>query len=71
VSLVAGGGHDSTPAVVEAMVSAPERAGERVVVVEVANRSEGSLELTGSNRATLEQDLSGRPVKKARVRSKM
>jgi hypothetical protein len=53
------------------MVSAPERAGERVVVVEAANRSEGALELTGLNRATLEQALSGRPVKKARVRSKM
>jgi hypothetical protein len=39
VSLVAGRGHDPTPAVAEAGGSAPKHAGERVVIVEAADRS--------------------------------
>jgi hypothetical protein len=39
VSLIVGGGQNPTPAVVEARVSAPERAGERVATVEAADRS--------------------------------
>jgi hypothetical protein len=80
VSLVAGGGHGPTPAVAEAGGSDPEQAGERVAVVEAVDRSGASLELVGSKhaapeqgskRVAPEQGLSGRPVKKPWVRSKM
>jgi hypothetical protein len=71
VSLVTGGGHDPTPAVVKAGGSAPEQAGERVVVVEAADRSGVAPELAGSKRTAPEQGSLGRLVKKARVCSKM
>jgi hypothetical protein len=71
VSLVAGGGHDPIPAVAEAKRSAPERMEESVVAVEAAGRSGAAPETTGSKRAAPEQGSSVRPVKKARVRSKM
>jgi hypothetical protein len=71
VSLVTGGGHSPTPAVAEAVGSAPEHAGERVVVVEAADRSGTTPELAGSKRAAPEKGSSSRPVKKARVCSKM
>jgi hypothetical protein len=71
VSLVAGGGHNPTPVVVEAEGSAPERAGERVAAVEVADRSGAAPELAGSKCTAPEQGSSDRPVKKARVRYKM
>jgi hypothetical protein len=80
VSLVAGEGQGPSPAVAEAGGSAPERAGERVAAVEVADRSGAAPELAGSKRATPEQGskraapkqgLSGCPVKKPRVRTKM
>jgi hypothetical protein len=51
--------------------SGPERAGERVVIVEAAGRSGAAPELAGSKCAAPEQGSSGRPVKKARVHSKM
>jgi hypothetical protein len=60
--------------------SDPEQAGERVAVVEAVDRSGASLELVGSKhaapeqgskRVAPEQGLSGRPVKKPWVRSKM
>jgi hypothetical protein len=71
VSLVAGGAHDPSPAVAEAREPAPERAGVRVTTVEVVDRSGTAPEVAGSKRTAPEQGLSGRPVKKARVRSKM
>jgi hypothetical protein len=71
VSLVAGGGHGPTPAIAEAGGSAPEQAGKRVVVIEATDRSGAAPELAGSKRTAPEQGSSGRPVKKARVRSKM
>jgi hypothetical protein len=54
--------------------------GEKVATVEVADRSRGAPETTdlsravpeqGSKRAVPEQGMSDRPVKKAKVRSKM
>jgi hypothetical protein len=51
--------------------TAPEQAGERVVIIEVADLSGVAPELAGSKRAAPEQGSSGRPVKKARVHSKM
>jgi hypothetical protein len=71
VSLVTGGGHGPTPVVAEAVGSAPERVGESVVVVEAAGRSGAAPKPTSSKRAAPEQGSSDRPVKKARVRSKM
>jgi hypothetical protein len=81
VSLVASGGHGLTPTVAEAGGTAPEQMGENVAVVDAAGRSGAapetvsservSPESVGSKRAALEQGMSGRPVKKARVRSKM
>jgi hypothetical protein len=71
VSLVAGGGQGSTPAVVKVGGSAPERLGDRSAAVEVADRSGAAPELTGSKRAAPEKGSSGRPTKKSRVRSKM
>jgi hypothetical protein len=49
----------------------PGQPGECSAAVEVAGRSGAAPELVGSKRAALEQGLSGRPVKKSRVRSKM
>jgi hypothetical protein len=51
--------------------SAPEQPGERSTAIEVASRSGVAPELVGSKHTTPEQGLSGRPVKKSRVRSKM
>jgi hypothetical protein len=51
--------------------SAPEHAGERAVVVEAVDRSRAAPELAGSKRTAPEQGQSGRPMKKAQVRSKM
>jgi hypothetical protein len=80
VSLVAGGGQGPTPAVVGAGGSAPERTGEQVAAVEVADRSGAAPESAGPKRAAFElgskrvapeQGLSDHLVKKPRVRSKM
>jgi hypothetical protein len=71
VSLVAGGGQGPTPAVAEAGGSAPEQAAERVVATETADQSGAAPESAGSKRAAPEQGLSGRPMKKPRVGSKM
>jgi hypothetical protein len=71
VSLITSGGHGTTPVVAKAKESAPEQAGERVAVVKAADRSGKASELAGSKRAAPELGSSGRPVKKARVRSKM
>jgi hypothetical protein len=80
VSLVAGGGHGPAPAIAEAGGTAPERMGESVAAVEVAGRSGAALETAGPRRTVPEQGskcvapeqgTSDRPVKKARVRSKM
>jgi hypothetical protein len=71
VSIVGGRGPDMTSAVVEAGGSAPEQAGERIAVVEAVDRRGAAPELAGSKRAAPEQGSSGRPVKKARVHSKM
>jgi hypothetical protein len=65
VSLVAGGGHDPSPAVAEAREPAPERAGVRVATVEVVDRSGTAPEVAGSKRTAPEQGSSGRLVKKA------
>jgi hypothetical protein len=79
VSLVTGGGHGPTPTIVEARVSAPERAGESVATVEAVGRSGAAPEtagpkriapeMAGSKRAAPEQGSSDRLVKRARVRS--
>jgi hypothetical protein len=80
VPLFAGGAHGPNPAVAEAGGTAPEQMGETIAGVEVAGRSGEAPETTGSRRvipeqgskrATPEQGMSDRPVKKARVRSKM
>jgi hypothetical protein len=71
VSLVADGGHGQTPTVAEVGGSTPEQAGERVAFAEAADRSGTAPESAGLKRAVPEQGSSGRPVKKARVRSKM
>jgi hypothetical protein len=80
VSLVTSGGHGPNPAVAEAEGTSPEHMGESVAAVEAAGRSEVAPETTGPRRAvpeqgskcaTPEQGTSDRPVKKARVRSKM
>jgi hypothetical protein len=71
VSLVTAGGHDPTPTVVEAGGSAPEQAGECVIVTEVVVRSRAAPELAGLKHASPEQGSSDLLVKKARVRSKM
>jgi hypothetical protein len=80
VSLVSSGGPGSSPASVEAGGSAPERAREGAAATEAASRS-GAAPMTvgpqravpkqGSKRAAPELGLSDRPVKKARVRSRM
>jgi hypothetical protein len=54
VSLVAGGGHGSTPAVAEDGGSAPERMGESAAAVEVAARSGVAPEMAGLKRAAPE-----------------
>jgi hypothetical protein len=80
VPLIAGGGHGPTPVVAEAGGTALERMGENVVAVEAVDRSREAPETADSSRAipeqgskcaTPEQGMSDRPVKKARVRSKM
>jgi hypothetical protein len=80
VSLVAGGGQGSSPAVVEAGGSAPKCARESAAATEAASRIRVASESAGSWRAAPEQGskraapelgLSDRPVKKARVHSKM
>jgi hypothetical protein len=81
VSLVTSGGHSPTPAVAEVGGTAPEPMGESVATVEAVGRSEAAPEMTGSQcatpksvglkRATPQQGMSDRPVKKARVHSKM
>jgi hypothetical protein len=80
VPLIAGGGHGPTPAIVEVGGTAPKRMGESVAAVEAAGRGGEAPETAdprcavpeqGSKRATPEQGMSDRPVKKAWVRSKM
>jgi hypothetical protein len=71
VSLVAGGGHGPTPAVVEDEGLAPERAGKRIAAVEAVGRSGAAPESAVLKRAAPVQGLSDLPVKKARVRSKV
>jgi hypothetical protein len=80
MSLVAGGGQGSSPAVVGDGGSVPERTREKVAAIEAAGRSGAALETVGSRRAAPDQGLkcaapelglSDRPVKKARVRSTM
>jgi hypothetical protein len=80
VPLVAGEAHGPNPAVAEAGGTAPEQMGENIAAVQVAGRSGEAPETTcsrcvvpeqGSKRAAPEQGMSDRPVKKARVRSKM
>jgi hypothetical protein len=71
VSFVVGGGLSPTPTDVEAEGLASERAGERVAVVEAVGRSGAAPELAGSKRTAPEQGSLDRPVKKARVHSKM
>jgi hypothetical protein len=80
VSLVAGGGQGSSPAVAQARGLAPECARGSATATEVAGQSGAATESVGSRRAAPEHGpkhaapelgLSDRPVKKARVRSKM
>jgi hypothetical protein len=80
VSLVTGGGHGLTPAVAEAGGSAPERTRESATAIEAVGRHGAAPEMAGprraafeqgSKRAALETGLSDRPMKKARVCSKM
>jgi hypothetical protein len=80
VSLVAGGGQGSPPAVAEVGGSAPERAREKAAAIEAAGQSGVAPESVGPRRTAPEQgskgaapelSLSDHPVKKARVRSKM
>jgi hypothetical protein len=81
VSLVASRGHSPTPTVAEVGGTALEPMGESVATVEAVGRSEAAPKMTGSQRATPESvgskhatpqhGMSDRPVKKARVRSKM
>jgi hypothetical protein len=80
VPLVTGGDHGPSPAIVETGGTAPERMGENVAAVEAADRSREAPETVdssrtvpeqGSKRSAPEQGMSNRPVKKARVRSKM
>jgi hypothetical protein len=55
VSLVAGGGHGPTPAVVEAGGTSPEQMMENVAAVEAAGRSGEAPEMAGSRRVIPEQ----------------
>jgi hypothetical protein len=81
VSLVVGEGHGLTPTIAEAGGLAPKRMGESAATVEAATRSgvapetagpnPAATESVGSKRAAPQQGMSDRPVKKARVRSKM
>jgi hypothetical protein len=80
VSLVVGGGHGPAPVVVEVGGVAPEHTGENIAAAEAVCRSGAAPETVGPRcivpeqglkRATPEQGTSDRPVKKARVRSKM
>jgi hypothetical protein len=80
VSLVAGGGHGPTPAIAGAGGTTPERTGESIATIEAAGRSGAAPETAGLRRAAPElgskqaapdQGSSDRPVKKARVCSKM
>jgi hypothetical protein len=80
VSLVASGGQGSSPTVVEAGGSVPERARKSAAATEAAGRSGAAPEMVGPQRAVPEQGskhaapelgLTDRPVKKARVRSRM
>jgi hypothetical protein len=54
VSLVAGGGHGSTPVGVEVGGTAPERTGESVATVEAAGRNGAAPEMAGPRRTVLE-----------------
>jgi hypothetical protein len=80
VPLFAGGGHDPAPVTAEARGTAPERTGDSVAAVEAAGRSGAAPKTAGPRRAAPEQSskraapaqgTSDRPVKKARVHSKM
>jgi hypothetical protein len=80
VPLATGGGHGPNLAAAEAGGTTLEQMGENVATVEAAGRSGEAPETTdsrravpeqGSKRAAPEQGMSDRPVKKARVRSKM
>jgi hypothetical protein len=80
VPLIAGGGRGPSPAVAEARGAAPEQMGENVATVEAADQSRKASEMAessctvpeqGSKRATPEQGMLDRPVKRARVCSKM
>jgi hypothetical protein len=80
MSLVARGGQGPSPIAAEARGIAPERMGESAAAAEAAGRSGAVPETAGPRRAAPEQGskhtdpekgLSDRPVKKARVRSKM
>jgi hypothetical protein len=71
VSFIVSGGHNLTLTVAEARGSAPEQAGERFSAVEATDRSGAAPELAGSKRTAPDLGSSDRPVKKARVRSKM
>jgi hypothetical protein len=74
VPLIAGGGHDPTSVVAEAGGTGPERIGESVAAIVAAGRGREAPETADSRRrkrAAPEQGMSNRPVKKARVRSKM
>jgi hypothetical protein len=71
VSLVTGGGHGPTSAIVEAGGSTPERMGKSATAVQAAGGSGAAPETMGSKRAAPEQGSSDRTVKRARVHSKM
>jgi hypothetical protein len=80
VPLIVGGGHHPTPTIAEAGRIAPERIGESVATVVAARRGREAPETAdsrhavpeqGSKRAAPEQGMSDRPMKKARVHSKM
>jgi hypothetical protein len=80
VSLIAGGGHGLAPVTAEAGGAAHERTGENVAATEAAGHRGATPETVdprrtvpeqGLKRTAPEQGMSDRPVKKARVRSKM
>jgi hypothetical protein len=59
------------PTIAEAGGKAPERVGESVAAVEAVERSGAAPEPAGPKRAAPEQGSLDRPMKTARVRSKM
>jgi hypothetical protein len=80
VPLIAGGGRGPSPAVAEARGATPEQMGENVATVEAADQSRKAPDTAdsscavpeqGSKRTAPEHDMSDRPVKRARVCSKM